>query len=71
MFDKKLMKIPPLVSKEVPLNADSAICDLCWKDLWFQMVFAYRTSITADLPPSVKDRPICYWGVNCRTMEHN
>jgi E3 ubiquitin-protein ligase CHFR len=71
MFDKKIMKVPPLVAKEVPLEVDSAVCDLCWKDLWFQMVFAYKMALSADFPSSVKDRPQCYWGINCRTMEHN
>jgi hypothetical protein len=42
-FDKKIMKVPPVASKEVKLDSESSVCDLCWKDLWFQMVFAYRT----------------------------
>jgi E3 ubiquitin-protein ligase CHFR len=71
IFDKKIMRVPPLVSKEVPLSPDSAVCDLCWRELWFQMVFAYRNAITADLPSNVRDRPPCYWGINCRTMDHN
>ena len=71
LMDKKLMKVPPLVPKEVKLEKDSAICDLCWNDLWFQMVFSYRTEITPQLPSAVRDRPVCYWGINCRTMDHN
>ena len=55
----------------MPLDEDSAVCDSCFKDLWFQMVFAYRLSISADLPTTVRDRPVCYWGINCRTMDHN
>ena len=70
-FDRKIMKVAPLVSKEVKMEQDDAVCDLCWKDLWFQMVFFYRIKINADLPAAIRDRPVCYWGINCRTMEHN
>ena len=65
------MRTAPLVSKEVPLSEDSAICDLCWRDVWFQMVFRYRAAISPELPSAIRDRPICYWGVNCRTIDHN
>lgn len=65
------MRAPPLASKAIKLDKDSAVCDLCWKDLWFQMVFTYRLEITPELPASVRDRPVCYWGINCRTMDHN
>ena len=71
IVDRKIMKIPPIGSREVKINADDAVCDLCWKELWFQMVFFYRNQIAAYMPPAVRDRPTCYWGVNCRTMDHN
>lgn len=65
------MKIPPAVSKTIPLEVDSPVCDICWKDLWFQMVFAYRQAIDAEMPEPVRRRKACYWGINCRTMDHN
>ena len=71
IIDRKIMKAPPTVSREVKMEGDDAVCDLCWKDLWFQMVFSYRTKIQPDLPPSVRDRPVCYWGINCRSADHN
>ena len=71
IMDRKVMKNPPLVSKEVKMSGDEAVCDLCWPDLWFQMVLSYRFDITPNLPSNVKDRPTCYWGINCRTMDHN
>lgn len=71
LMDRKIMKVPPLVPKEVKLQKGSAICDLCWHDLWFQMVFQYRLEIAGQLPSAVRDRPVCYWGINCRTMDHN
>ena len=71
LMDRKIMKVPPLVPKEIKLKVDSAICHLCWNDLWFQMVFAYRIEIVGQLLPAVRDRPTCYWGINCRTSDHN
>jgi E3 ubiquitin-protein ligase CHFR len=68
---KKIMRIAPSVQREVTLHKDDAVCDLCWRDLWFQMVFFYRNLIAGNLPDSVKKRPICYWGINCNTMNHN
>ena len=65
------MKSPPVASREIKMEKDDAVCDLCFKDLWFQMVFFYYMKIRADLPSSVRDRPVCYWGINCRTMDHN
>ena len=71
IIDRKIMRNAPTAAREIKINADDAVCDLCWKDLWFQMVFFYRTKIQADMPSSVRDRPTCYWGINCRTMDHN
>lgn len=65
------MTNPPLVSREVKLNPDDAVCDTCYRDVWFQMVFYYRNQVHSDMPKEVKDRPGCYWGINCRTMSHN
>lgn len=53
------------------MNQDDAVCDLCWKDLWFQMVFYYRNEINAEIASSIRDRPTCYWGINCKSMDHN
>lgn len=63
--------IPPVGSREIKIKSNDAVCDTCWKDLWFQMVFYYRTQVNFDMPKAIKDRPDCYWGVNCRTMSHN
>lgn len=41
-MDRKVMRSPPLVSRDIKLEKNAAICDLCWNDLWFQMVLAYR-----------------------------
>jgi hypothetical protein len=35
------------------------------------MVFSYRNAIAAEMPESVKNKPMCYWGINCTTMDHN
>jgi E3 ubiquitin-protein ligase CHFR len=71
IVDKKIMKIPPIVAKQVVVRRDDAVCDLCWRDLWFQMVFFYRREIRSELPNGVGNRPACYWGINCNTMDHN
>lgn len=71
LIDRKVMKIPPLVSREIKLDKNTAVCDNCWADLWFQMVLTYRMDIVSDMPGHIRDRPVCYWGINCRTMDHN
>jgi hypothetical protein len=43
IIDRKIMKIAPIASREIKMQSNDAVCDLCWKDLWFQMVFFYRT----------------------------
>jgi E3 ubiquitin-protein ligase CHFR len=70
-MDRKVMKVPPLASRDIKLDDNTAVCDLCWNDLWFQMVLAFRIEVAGQMPPNVRDRPVCYWGINCRTMEHN
>jgi hypothetical protein len=70
--DKKILKSPPNTEpRQIPLNKHSVVCTKCVKDLWFQMVFQYRLEINSELPYYVKDRHVCYWGINCRTMDHN
>ena len=70
-FDRRVMRAPPIVERTVHLNKHSAVCDNCWRELWFQMLFTYMRENAYLLPDSLKKRPVCYWGVNCRTMEHN
>ena len=60
-FDRKLMSRPPLVVREVAITRDSAVCDNCWSDLWFQMILRYRMDINAQLPSAVSTRPPCYY----------
>lgn len=45
LMDRKIMKVPPIVSREVKLDNNTAVCDNCWNDLWFQMVLYYRMDI--------------------------
>lgn len=47
IVDRKIMKIPPLASREIAVYRGSAVCDICWSTLWFQMVFNFRLSIQA------------------------
>lgn len=70
IVDKKIMKIPPIASREVTVQRRSPVCDICWTSLWFQMVLTFRWSIQTELPSSVQSRPDCYYGMNCSTMTH-
>lgn len=70
IVDRKIMKIPPLMSREIPITRESAVCDICWVSLWFQMILTYRGTISPELPTSVQSRSDCYYGVNCGTMLH-
>lgn len=35
------------------------------------MVFSYKMAVASEFISAVRDRPQCYWGINCRTMDHN
>lgn len=35
------------------------------------MIFMFVKEHAYLMPDSIKKRPVCYWGINCRTMEHN
>lgn len=35
------------------------------------MVFYYRNEINAEIASNIRDRPTCYWGINCKSMDHN
>jgi E3 ubiquitin-protein ligase CHFR len=71
MFDRRLLRSAPKEEKTVRLHKRSAVCDNCWRELWFQMIFMYVRENAYLMPETIKNRPPCYWGINCRTMEHN
>jgi E3 ubiquitin-protein ligase CHFR len=70
LSDRKILTVGPAVSHEVTVRGDSAVCDVCWKQLWFQMVLRHRMNINSELPPAVSGRADCYYGINCTTMSH-
>ena len=71
MMDKRLTINPPKEEKTIRINKKSPICDNCWNDVWFQMIFSYMREYCYVLPESLRGRAECYWGVNCNTMRHN
>ena len=46
-MDRKIMRVSPTISREISLDPQDAVCDHCWRDLWFQMVFYYRNQMSA------------------------
>ena len=70
-IDRDILPNTPKVSREVSVHKKSPICDNCWRDLWFQMIFLYIKDNHTELPEPIRNRPLCYWGVNCHTMSHN
>ncbi len=71
MINKKISRNPPVQQKMIRLNKHSPICDNCWRELWFQMIFMFVRENSYLMPDTIKNRPVCYWGINCRTMQHN
>lgn len=71
MFDKRILRNPPEQERVVRLDKRSPVCDNCWRELWFQMIFMFVKEHAYLMPDTIKNRPICYWGINCRTMGHN
>lgn len=71
MFDKRILRNPPEEERAVRLDKRSPVCDNCWRELWFQMIFMFVKEHAYLMPDTIKNRPVCYWGINCRTMAHN
>lgn len=71
MFDKRLLRSAPGTERAVKLSKYSPVCDNCWRELWFQMIFMFVKEHSYLMSEAIKNRPSCYWGINCRTMEHN
>jgi hypothetical protein len=71
VLDRRLQPTGPKEERKVLLHRKSPVCDNCWRELWFQMIFTYFKDNFFMLPESLKNRPFCYWGVNCHTMMHN
>ena len=70
LMDRKVMRNPSCIEgdqvcgergSEGPLLAGPVVPDGA----------EHRFDITPQLPTNVRDRPTCYWGINCRTMDHN
>lgn len=70
LSDRKILAVAPASSHEVTVRGNSAVCDVCWKLLWFQMVLRHRMNINSELPPAISGRADCYYGINCTTMVH-
>jgi hypothetical protein len=47
LIDKKILSVAPARSHEIPIQSDSAVCDVCWKQLWFQLVMRHRMNINS------------------------
>lgn len=49
---------------------DDNICNPCFDALWGKLLYQYRISINAQMPPTVRNRPNCWYGNQCRTQLH-
>lgn len=50
----------------------SVVCLSCAQNRIFpSMITKYRTSIKADLPAQITSRPLCWYGLECRTAPNN
>uniref|UniRef100_A0A7S4K6Y7 RING-type domain-containing protein n=1 Tax=Guillardia theta TaxID=55529 RepID=A0A7S4K6Y7_GUITH len=48
------------------------LCNSCMRTLFAGIAYLWRKSLVpAELPPSVQQRPRCYYGHRCRTQTHN
>ena len=55
---------------DIAISKDSAICTRCFDNVWFQICFRYREAINKNLPPGIRDRAECWYGINCKTALH-
>jgi|NOAtaT_7_FD_contig_31_3196074_length_274_multi_2_in_0_out_0_1 E3 ubiquitin-protein ligase CHFR len=50
------------------IGLDTAICTNCLPNLWFQMLFVYYNDVKPQFPKAIRERPDCWWGINCKTQ---
>lgn len=53
------------------LSKNSGTCKNCAGKIWDTILYNYRRAINNELPPAVKNRSNCWYGIQCRTMGHN
>ena len=56
---------------DVALTKSDEICLECFATVWSDLLYKYRTSIQSSLPESIKKRPNCWYGDECKTQIHN
>ena len=59
------------VATHVAVTSARYSCQPCARRVFRDMIYTWRKNVPAtSLPASVKNRPDCHWGKNCRTQQH-
>jgi hypothetical protein len=53
------------------LSEGSIVCSFCTREVWFQFIFRYMNDHLPEFPESFRSKPHCWYGINCRTFNHN
>jgi len=56
---------------DINLTKRSEICDDCFATVWSDLLYRYRVSIQNILPETIRKRPNCWFGQECKTQTHN
>jgi hypothetical protein len=59
LIDKKIFLGAPVRGHEIPIKSESPVCDVCWEQLWFQLVMRHRMNINSELPRAISNRADC------------
>ncbi|KEG12929.1 zinc finger family protein [Trypanosoma grayi] len=63
--------IPDITCVSGQLTVDSALCENCMQTVFASLLFHYRRAVpSSELPETVRNRPNCWYGINCRTQFH-
>ena len=53
------------------LKKADMVCQMCMNKIWGELLYRWRETLNAAMPDSVKKRPNCWFGRECKTQSHN
>ena len=53
------------------LRRTDTICHFCMERIWPELLYYWRESLKPAMPDSVKNRPDCWYGKECKTQATN
>ncbi len=59
------------LNADVTLAKTDVLCEDCFANIWSDLLYRYRVSVSSMMPAEVKKRKDCWYGKDCKTQRHN